>query len=261
MTEEARAGDPRCVLLLDEMTAGEAGEHCDRLMHVCESKRRAELVVSFATESTDTLDFAGLSGGRQPAKRGAITVGETIRTVSTGEPNFADPLVEAAVSDPSDLQELGQRISQFCQVWTDAGYEISVCFDSLSGLLAANETEVVFQFCHVLAGRLRSVGAVAHFHLDPNSHGQHRQLTFEQIFDETVLEEIDAEHLVPTRRSRATDRDVADSTETLTLADPTETTSAGDSTTGSTAESETRTKQASSSGEASDEDIADALPD
>ncbi|WP_435365103.1 DUF7504 family protein [Haloarchaeobius sp. DYHT-AS-18] len=219
MMDDGTTAAGRTVLLLDETTASESGEHCDELMHVCEAARRAELTVTFPQDVTDSVDFASLSGGRQPAKRGVIIVGETIRAVGAGEPDFDEPLVEDTVADPGDLQSLGQKISRFCKVWTNAGYEISVCFDSLSDLLAANDPEVVFKFCHVLAGRLNSVGAVAHFHLDPTEHSQQLQLTFEQIFDETLLEEIDVEHLVPTRRSTASDTDVAQGTASLTLED------------------------------------------
>ncbi|WP_435334581.1 DUF7504 family protein [Haloarchaeobius sp. TZWWS8] len=278
MTDSGRARSHRCTLLLDETTDDEAGEHCDRLMTVCEAARRAELVVTFAKDVTDSLDLGALSSGRQPAKRGVITVGETMRTVTTGDPDFSEPIVETAITDPSDLQGLGRRISQFCQVWRGAGYELSVCFDSLTALLEANDPEIVFQFCHVLAGRLRSAGATAHFHLDPNAHGQRLQLTFEQIFDQTLHEEIDIEQLVPTRRSRASDRDVARGTAALDLDDPANETESGTATpaaveagaedvadgqNGGAGDSSTQNSGGgdSTAGEASDEDIANALPD
>ncbi|WP_439027799.1 DUF7504 family protein [Haloarchaeobius sp. DT45] len=223
MMDEGATADARTVLLLDETTASESGEHCDELMHVCEAGRRAELVVTFPRNATDSIDFGSLSGGRQPAKRGIITVGETIRSVGAGEPDFSDPIVEDTVADPGDLQSLGQKISRFCQIWADGGHGISVCFDSLTDLLAENDPEVVFKFCHVLGRRLTSVGAVAHFHLNPNDHSQQLQLTFEQIFDDTMFEEIDVEHLVPTRRSHASDNDVANETAALDLEDPDDT--------------------------------------
>jgi hypothetical protein len=255
MSEHGTDGGPRTVLLLDEMAEDEVGEHCDGLMGAPAADQRAELVVSFPEDVTDRLDFSSLSGGRQPEKRGIVTVGETMQAAGAGRPDFSDPLVEQTVADPTDLQRLGEVVSQFCDVWDDAGYDIVVCFDSLTDLLAANDPEVVFQFCHVLSGRLESVDAVAHFHLDPNAHSQQLQLTFEQIFDETLVEEIDVEHLVPGGSSRASDADVARETETVELDDPDEVAAANDD---SAADSAPAARQ---SGEASDDDIADALPD
>ncbi|MFC4405254.1 DUF7504 family protein [Haloarchaeobius iranensis] len=255
MSEHGTDSGPRTVLLLDEMAEDEAGEHCDGLMGVPAADQRAELVVSFPEDVTDRLDFSSLSGGRQPTKRGIVTVGETMQAAGAGRPDFTDPLVEQTVADPTDLQQLGEVVSQFCSVWDDAGYDIVVCFDSLTDLLAANDPAVVFQFCHVLSGRLESVGAVAHFHLDPNAHSQQLQLTFEQMFDETLVEEIDVEHLVPGGSSRASDADVARETETVELDDPDETPAANDDAAGDSAPA------ARQSGEASDDDIADALPD
>ncbi|WP_267641114.1 DUF7504 family protein [Haloarchaeobius amylolyticus] len=270
MTDDAATADARTVLLLDETTASESGEHCDDLMHVCRADRRAELVVSFPGDVTDGVDFGSLSGGRQPAKRGSITVGETFRAVGAGEPDFSDPIVEDTVADPTDLQTLGQTISRFCEVWNDAGYEIAVCFDSLTDLLRANDAEIVFKFCHVLASRLTAAGAVAHFHLDPGAHSQQLELTFEQIFDETRMEEIDVEHLVPSRRSRASDTDVAEETAQLDLTDPTaddastdSDRSAGGDPTDDTSASDTSSDDATGDrttdgdGEASDEEIAE----
>ncbi|WP_256295836.1 DUF7504 family protein [Haloarchaeobius salinus] len=254
MSEHGTDGNPRTVLLLDEMAEDEVGEHCDGLMGGPPADRRAELVVSFPEDVTDRLDFGSLSGGRQPTKRGIVTVGETMQAAGAGRPDFSEPIVEQTVADPTDLQRLGEVISQFCGVWDDAGYDIVVCFDSLTELLDANDPEVVFQFCHVLSGRLESVGAVAHFHLDPNAHSQQLQLTFEQILDETLVEEIDVEHLVPGGSSRASDADVARETETVDLDDPNEVAAANESPSESSV-------PAGRSGEASDDDIADALPD
>ncbi|WP_440990391.1 DUF7504 family protein [Haloarchaeobius baliensis] len=254
MSEHGTDGGARTVLLLDEMAEDEVGEHCDGLMGGPAAEHRAELVVSFPEDVTDRLDFSSLSGGRQPKKRGIVTVGETMQAAGAGTPDFSDPLVEQTVADPTDLQRLGEVVSQFCSVWDDAGYDIVVCFDSLTDLLAANDPEVVFQFCHVLSARLQSVGAVAHFHLDPNAHSQQLQLTFEQIFDETLVEEIDVEHLVPGGSSRASDADVARETETVELDDPNDVSAANES-------APETSVPAGRSGEASDDDIADALPD
>jgi len=234
MTE--RTVPEKAVLLVDETLDDEDGEHCDALMNVAESNDRAELFVTFPTDATDRIGFGAVGMGRQPAKRGIVVVGDTMG--AHDDPDYTDPLAEAAVPSASDLRSLGQTISRFCQAWHDQGHEIGVCFDGLGDLLDANDPEPVFQFLHVLTNRLESVGATTHVHVDPDHVPERTRLTFEQLFDETVHEEVELDGLIPTSSGRASDDDVANAVGG----------DGGDRTNRST-------------GEASDDDIADALPD
>jgi len=223
-------------MLVDETLDDEDGEHCDALMNVADSNDRAELFVTFPAEATDRIGFGAVGMGRQPAKRGIVVVGDTMS--AHDDPDYTDPLAEATVSSASDLRCLGQTISRFCQAWHDRGHEIGVCFDGLGDLLDANDAEPVFQFLHVLTNRLESVGATTHVHVDPDRVPERTRLTFEQLFDETVHEEVKLDGLIPTGSGRASDDEVAEAV-------------GGDD--GS------RTNR--STDEASDDDIADALPD
>jgi hypothetical protein len=223
-------------MLVDETLDDEDGEHCDELMNVAAASDRAELFVTFPTDAIDRIGFGAVGMGRQPAKRGIVVVGETMG--ARNEPDYDDPLAEAFVSSASDLRGLGDTISRFCQAWHDQGHEIGVCFDGLGELLDANDTEAVFQFFHVLTNRLESVGATTHVHVDPDRVPERTRLTFEQLFDETVHEEIELDGLIPTSSGRASDDDVAQAV--------------GDDDGG-------RSQRATD--EASDDDIADALPD
>ena len=234
MTE--RTVPAKTVMLVDETLDDEDGEHCNALMDVTESNDRAELFVTFLADATDRIGFGTVGMGRQPAKRGIVVVGDTMG--AHDDPNYTDPLAEAAVSNANDLRELGQTVSRFCRAWHDQGHEIGVCFDGLGDLLDANDAEPVFQFLHVLANRLESVGATTHVHVDPDRVPERTRLTFEQLFDETVHEEVELDGLIPTSSERASDDDVANAV-------------GGDG--GSRSERST--------GEASDDDIADALPD
>ena len=234
MTE--RTVPEKAVMLVDETLDDEDGEHCDALMNVADSNDRAELFVTFPAEATDRIGFGAVGMGRQPAKRGIVVVGDTMS--AHDDPDYTDPLAEATVSSASDLRCLGQTISRFCQAWHDRGHEIGVCFDGLGDLLDANDAEPVFQFLHVLTNRLESVGATTHVHVDPDRVPERTRLTFEQLFDETVHEEVKLDGLIPTGSGRASDDEVAEAV-------------GGDD--GS------RTNR--STGEASDDDIADALPD
>lgn len=235
MTE--RTIDTKAVMLVDETHDDEDGEHCDALMDVAASSDRAECFVTFPTDATDLTGVANLGMGRQPAKRGHITVGERV-TAATTDPDFDDPIVEASIASAGNLRDLGATISEFCQAWHERGYEIGVCIDGIGPLLDATDAQQVFQFFHVLLGRLEAVGATVHVHVDPERVPEPTRMTFEQLVDETRHEEVELAHLMPSGSNRASDDDVADAV--------------GDDTT---------TRGSNSSSEASDDDIADALPD
>jgi hypothetical protein len=228
MTE--RTVTEKAVLLVDETLDDEEGEHCDALMDVSSADDRAELFVTFPADATERVSFANVGMGRQPAKRGIITVGEHVGT--TTDPDYTEPLVEDTVSSASNLRGLGQTISEFCQAWHEQDHAIGVCIDGLGDLLDANDPEPVFQFLHVLTGRLESVGATTHVHVDPDRVGQRHRMTFEQLFDETQHEEVELDHFIPSGSARASDDDVANALENDGHID-----------------------------EATDDDLADVLPD
>lgn len=236
MTE--RTVEKKSVLLVDETHDDEEGEHCDALMDVTAASDRAELFVTFPTDPTDIVGFGNLGMGRQPAKRGQITVGESVGASTDDDPDFEEPIVETTISNAGNLRGLGATISEFCQAWRREGYEIGVCIDGLETLLEENESEQVFQFLHVLLERLDAVGATTHVHVDPEGIPERAQMTFEQLFDETVHEEVELDHLMPSGSNRASDDDVANAV-------------GGDTT----------TRNDGKNSEASDDDIADALPD
>lgn len=231
MTE--RKVEPKSVLLVDETLDDEAGEHCDDLMDVAPATDRAELFVAFPSDATKLVGFGNLGMGRQPDRRGIVTVGD--RVGATGDPDFTEPLVEDAVADASDLEAIGGTISRFCRAWHDQGYAVSVCIDGLADLLDANAREPVFQFLHALGGRVDAVDATMHVHADPDAVDQRTLLTFEQVFDETRHEEVALDQFIPSGASHASDGDVADAIE------------------------DGRPRRRDD--DASDDDIADALPD
>jgi hypothetical protein len=172
-------------------------ETCTACLDSGDPDRRAELTVRYPSESVEQSGF-GDHGRMQPAKKGLISVGDTMRSGSATEnsdPDFTGAVAQDAIADPTNLQRLGTSVSEFCQHWDDRNYDIYVCFDSLSALLEYTKPEVVFQFCHVLTKRLESVDATAHFHLDPDEHDDETVATFQSIFDSTIGQETQANTL------------------------------------------------------------------
>jgi hypothetical protein len=48
--------------------------------------------------------------------------------------------------------------------------EVTVCIDILDDLIRGFELQTVFRFLHLLAGRIRRAGTLAHFHLDARGY-------------------------------------------------------------------------------------------
>jgi hypothetical protein len=241
--------DAGVVLLLDDTAEEAEGHYCEQSLTAGDAGERAELVVSFPADET-RIGADPRQNNRQPAKRGLIAVSDAVeaRRIAAEDPDFTDPVVTDAVVDRTDLSALGTKISRFCEVWENAGHDVTLCFDSLTDLLAANEPKQVFQFAHVLSKRLAAVDAVAHFHLDPDAHPEQVVGTFEDLFDEQFIEIVpDAAGLdLPDTSGTASDTEVAESAAALD---------------GGDAASTEETETGGSTGEASDEDIADALGD
>lgn len=189
------------------------GSTCTACLDRGNPDRRAELTVTFPQTDAEENGFADHSR-EQPAKKGLIAVGDTMRSAtaaSGGEnagPSFTGAVAQDAIADPTNLQRLGTSMSEFCQHWDADDYEICVCFDSLTALLAHTSPEVVFQFCHVITKRLESVDALAHFHLDPAKHADETVATFQSIFDQTIGVETEAETM-DVDYEEASDEDIA----------------------------------------------------
>jgi len=92
-----------------------------------------------------------------------------------------------AVLDPADLTTLGIRISEQLSEWGSTDEQPVVCFHSLTELLEATDLNRAFRFLHLLTRRLSLAGAIAHFHLDPETCDEKTIETLRPLFD-AVLE-------------------------------------------------------------------------
>jgi hypothetical protein len=202
MTGLDTIGDSGNILLTD---TSEPDQCCEDLLGTENAQNRAELTVSFPKAQAEKTGF-GSTAASQPARRGIISVGDVLRSTTKG-PDFTSPLAMDAIENPANLQALGTSISKFCERWDREGFDIVLCFDSLTELLEHTSPSIVFQFCHVLNRRLASVDALAHFHLDPDAHDDQTVATFQSIFDSTVGETTDANAIE--EFVEATDGDIA----------------------------------------------------
>lgn len=135
--------------------------------------RRRILVTTNQSASSPTARLPPTA--RQPQTDEATHIAYTTRSRSAAvkTASATNSLPTEYIEDP-DLSTLGITISEaiheFQQGTSElAPAELRVCFDSLRPLLSEHDTEQVFQFLHLLTGRIRDVRGMGHFHLPVTS--------------------------------------------------------------------------------------------
>lgn len=179
--------DATSVLLL--AASGSATEAvCSSLLSAVAPDDAQFLSVTLDGSPDDHLDVWRAHVGELPAEAGVIAVGESTR--SAAAPTSPSPGQVAVsvdtVSDPSDLTGLAMAVGSYLDAWEAADGTPVVCFDSVSSLLFHVERERAFRFLHATTGRLRDLGAVAHYHLDPAGYDEATVNTFSALFDAVV---------------------------------------------------------------------------
>lgn len=180
---------------------------CMDLLNVADPSDLNALFVSFSESYEEVINQLHDRVGELPTQLGIITMDDFIRSASSDDGFF--PLDHtgtslAAAADPSDAIEVGIQISEYfesCGVsfGCPPDERIVVCFDSLTGLLQYEDIPQVYRFLHVLTGLLRSLDAVAHFHIDPEAHGNEHIPTLRGLFDVVIETDKDGEVTVTKR--------------------------------------------------------------
>jgi hypothetical protein len=202
------SGARNVLLLSDGSSHAAACEACDDLLSR-DAERVAELRVTF--DGSEAGAGVSEAGGRRPAHKGLVSVGDEVRDASAaGAPDFSGPVALDAVADPGDLQSIGLSVSRFCERWAES--TVVVCFDALDDLFEHASPDTVFRFVHVLGKRLDAADAVAHFHLDPSAHDEEVVNTFASIFDDVVRahesDDVDETAVDAPAIDEATDEDI-----------------------------------------------------
>jgi hypothetical protein len=168
---------------------------CGELLSVQRSSEEDVLAVIIDDTPDEWLDKWEQSvGPERPAKTSFVSVDEQTRSVAAGAPvDSALPgdMRIHTVSSPSDLTGIGMRISDQLSDWDADGNRTIVDFDSLTALLESNGQESVFNFMHVLSGRITTADALAHYHMDPAAHDDQEINTFKSVMDVVVEVEAD----------------------------------------------------------------------
>lgn len=176
------------VLLLSPALEPAGQQACGALSTGLRSPGRDVLVVSFTGTPDDVIQrLRAQATATPPSKIGIISIGDSTRSAAAtdgGSPS--GPVTISTLSSPGDLTGIGITITEQLREWAGDGNQISICFDSLSMLLQYANVDRTFRFLHVFTGRLRSVDAIAHFHMDPSVHDERTLNTIKTLFDAAV---------------------------------------------------------------------------
>lgn len=171
------------VLLLAPSLGSQGDDICLDLISQTPPSETNVLVISY----TDTpqewvqrwIDHVGVS----PVRGGIVSIGQSDATVD--DPSWAVKTVE----NPADLTGVGIELSELLSgMATAAGDDdhIAVCFDGVTSLLQYADLQRAFRFLHVVTGRVKTVGGVGHFHLDPEAHDRQTLATLKGLFDAVI---------------------------------------------------------------------------
>ena len=195
------------VLLLTPTMGAEEGAVCSSLLSAVPDERADVLSVTFNESPDDQRERWRRDGGpTEPANLGFVVVGGDVRSAAavqapTDGPTIGDvgPTV-TTVSSPGDLTGIGIELGHFFEDWADDGNALVLCFRSLTTFLQYADLRSVYRFVHVLTGRVRNAGGLAHFHLDPSAHDQRTINTLQGLFDAVVEPDADGRWAVKRRR-------------------------------------------------------------
>lgn len=171
------------VLLLAPSLGGQGNDVCLDLLTQTAPSETNILAISY----TDTpqewvdnwLDHAGVS----PIRGGIVSVGQADAEID--DPSWAVKTVE----NPSDLTGIGIELSELLSgiaTAADSDEQIMVCFDGITSLLQYADLQRAFRFLHVVTGRVKTVGGIGHFHLDPEAHDPQTLATLKGLFDAVI---------------------------------------------------------------------------
>lgn len=185
-------GGANTVLLLTPPLGEGDGDACSSLLSGVPAEDANVLSVTF-NQSPDTRieRWRATDGPADPANLGFVVVGDGVRSAAAAhpvggpEPEDFGPTV-VSVSSPADLTGIGIKLGNFFEEWADDTNDLLLCFHTLTTFLQYADLRSVYRFVHVLTGRIRSAGGMAHFHLDPAAHDERTVNTLLGLFDAVV---------------------------------------------------------------------------
>lgn len=179
------AGDAANILLTGPSGCPAEQSLCSRLMASRSAEPVSILVITISETPSQRLSVLQ-SYLDAPVERTAVV---DVRNYdrATNYDQYEGPVDIRTVSNPGDLRRIGIVASRILSEWDDDPGPTTVCFHSLSDLLAlTGDRQRLFRFLHVLRGRVQAADARAHYHLDPTQHDDESVSTFTSLFDTVI---------------------------------------------------------------------------
>lgn len=176
------------VLVMCPSFMGEESRTCLELLTPAAPENVYALSVLFTRSPSDHLDAWERCVGAYPARSRIVSVdADATSTVArpTERPEADDERAVQRVTSPQNLTQLGVKITDYLDEWTETApdKQVAVCFRSLSTLLQYVDVGQAFNFLNVVTERCVATNAVAHYHLDPQAHDEQTIVKLEQLFD------------------------------------------------------------------------------
>ena len=140
----------------------------DACVHLLTASGAAGAVVFVTADPTEQLAAWRERLEGSPARISIVTPAEDpLSDVEWLTPAEAEVV---PVTDASDLKALGTTIADSIDPSRTPAGGVTVCCDILGELIRRFELQTVFRFLHLLAGRIRRAGALAHFHFEAGNY-------------------------------------------------------------------------------------------
>lgn len=162
-------------------------EICSHLSDIETTGNRRRLLITTEQTADERLNSLRPYTIESFDETSVIVVGDQVRSNDISKPSTQqvgdETVVIEALHDPKDLTRLGVLINKY--LGTDGPPPV-ICFHTLNGILQFVEIEKLFRFLHILQSRVRSVGANAHYLIDPKTVDEQSVSTLQPLFDFTI---------------------------------------------------------------------------
>lgn len=141
------------------------------------------LTVTYTDTAPEFVRHWGNHAETAPVRGAVVAIGQAEAELE--EPSWA----AKAVDNPADLTGIGIELSEFLSTMSTAAAgdeHIAFCFDSVTSLLQYADLQRAFRFLHVVTGRVKTVGGVGYYRLDPDAHDKQTLATLKGLFDAVV---------------------------------------------------------------------------
>ncbi len=165
------------LVLAPPLADGVRKAYYERLLPVDPAARNV-LAVQYSRTASRFLEEWDRHLGAPPRRFGIVDVGEATSAAGGAD---VDRGAVALVESPSDLTGIGMKVGSYLDSHGDGDTVVS--FDSLTVLLQYVDLERAFRFLNAIASQVREVGALAHYHVDPNAHDDRVLATLASLFD------------------------------------------------------------------------------